>query len=240
MAADVPMARAADEGSTELRFDPTYAINSTGLRPAGADMPSALGTCPDRMRVPTPVVKPAITDTGTSLATTPRRVTPDANCNPPVANVMKGRASRPCAWTAPTTSKLMAAAGPVTANVVPPRSPPATPETAAVTRPTSAGTPLARAIASDSGTAMQPTVIPADMSVNMVSELNMRFQSGTSDGMPKSNRKGLDLALLSLLSGAFLSSLLLLSSSFLIALVVVAAEDKVVSVPEDEDLKRYP
>ena len=42
-------------------------------------MPKALGSCPDKMRVPTPVVKPAMTETGTNLATTPRRVTPEAN-----------------------------------------------------------------------------------------------------------------------------------------------------------------
>ena len=54
----------------------------------------------------------------------------------------------------------IAAAGPVMAKVVPPNRPPATPETAAVTNPTSAGTPLATAMARLSGTATHPIVRP--------------------------------------------------------------------------------
>mmetsp|Transcript_10304 Transcript_10304/g.28966 ORF Transcript_10304/g.28966 Transcript_10304/m.28966 type:complete len:206 (+) Transcript_10304:61-678(+) len=164
------------------------------------------------MSVPTPTVKPAMTDTGTSLATTPTRVTPDASCKPPVARVMKGSASNPWAWTAPTTSRLMAAAGPVTARVVPPKSPPAMPDTAAVTSPTSAGTPLARAMARESGTAMQPTVTPADMSVRRVDELNIFFHSGTRDGMPRFRSRGFLLVFFvgASFSSAFSSSAFLL------------------------------
>ena len=92
--------------------------------------------------------------------------------------------------------------GPVTARVVPPMRAPATPETAAVTSPTSAGTPLAKAMASDSGTAMHPTVNPADMSVKSVSAglVSMRFHSGNNLGMPKSRMKR--LLLLGFVTGA--------------------------------------
>ena len=158
-----------------------------------------------------------MTDTGTSLATTPTRVTPDASCKPPVASVMKGSASNPWAWTAPTTSRLMAAAGPVTARVVPPKSPPAMPDTAAVTSPTSAGTPLARAMARESGTAMQPTVTPADMSVRRVDALNIFFHSGTSDGIPRSRSKG--FLLVFLVATSLISSLSSFSSAFLLLFV---------------------
>mmetsp|Transcript_46835 Transcript_46835/g.114217 ORF Transcript_46835/g.114217 Transcript_46835/m.114217 type:complete len:202 (+) Transcript_46835:1574-2179(+) len=133
-----------------------------------------------------------MTEIGTNLAATPRRVTPDATWRPPHASVMNGNASSPCCWTAPTMRRLMAAAGPVTANVVPPISPPATPDTAAVTNPTSAGTPDATAIASDRGTAMQPTVIPAETSANKFSDdESIFFHSGTSGGIPMSIIHGL-------------------------------------------------
>mmetsp|Transcript_22966 Transcript_22966/g.48888 ORF Transcript_22966/g.48888 Transcript_22966/m.48888 type:complete len:287 (-) Transcript_22966:440-1300(-) len=189
MAAEVPMARAADAGLTcSATFWPMNPNNSTGLRPEGAVMPSALGSWLVRMRVPTPVVNPAMTLTGQSLATTPSLVTPDANWRAPHPRVMTGRASRPWASTAPTTKREMAAAGPVTARVVPPMSPPATPETAAVTRPTSAGTPEARAIASERGTATHPTVSPAEMSVKTVSLLNMCFHSGIMVLIPRMSK----------------------------------------------------
>mmetsp|Transcript_10614 Transcript_10614/g.15150 ORF Transcript_10614/g.15150 Transcript_10614/m.15150 type:complete len:256 (-) Transcript_10614:597-1364(-) len=186
IAAEVPTASAAADGLIVAAFSPMNPINSMGFIPVGADIPKAFGNCPVRMSVPTPVVNPAMTETGTSLVTTPKRVTPDASWRPPQASVMKGRASSPCSLTAPTMRRLMAAAGPVTARVVPPSKPPATPETAAVTRPTSAGTPLATAMARDRGTAIQPTVRPAEMSVRRMSGLNIFFHSGIKDGIPKS------------------------------------------------------
>mmetsp|Transcript_5188 Transcript_5188/g.8191 ORF Transcript_5188/g.8191 Transcript_5188/m.8191 type:complete len:269 (-) Transcript_5188:475-1281(-) len=189
MAAEVPTAKAAADGLMEAAFSPMNPSNSTGFIPAGAVIPSAFGSCPVKMSVPTPVVNPAITDTGTNLATTPSRVIPDASCRAPQPMVMMGSASNPCCSTAPTTKRLIAAAGPVTARVVPPIRPPATPETAAVTKPTSAGTPLAKAMANDRGTAMHPTVKPADTSVKMVSLLNIRFQSGIKVDKPRSQGK---------------------------------------------------
>mmetsp|Transcript_3026 Transcript_3026/g.5576 ORF Transcript_3026/g.5576 Transcript_3026/m.5576 type:complete len:221 (-) Transcript_3026:252-914(-) len=176
-----------------LRCSPTNPTVSIGFKPEGAVNPNALGTWPERIMVPTPVVKPAMTETGTSLAQTPRRVTPDTNCNPPHARVIKGSDSNPCSVTAPTTNKLMAAAGPVIARVVPPMRPPASPETAAVVNPTSGGTPLATAMANDRGTAMQPTVIPADTSVKSVEVLNILRQSTIKEGRPRSNNQGLSL-----------------------------------------------
>mmetsp|Transcript_91730 Transcript_91730/g.137355 ORF Transcript_91730/g.137355 Transcript_91730/m.137355 type:complete len:248 (+) Transcript_91730:1488-2231(+) len=190
MAAEVPIARDAAAGLALAMFSPMYPSNSMGFMPVGATIPRAFGIWPVKMRVPTPVVKPAMTDTGTNLVTTPRRVTPDANWSPPQARVMTGRASIPCCSTAPTTRRLIAAAGPVMASVVPPNIPPATPDTAAVTSPTSAGTPLATAIAKDKGTAMQPTVRPAEISVKRVSVLNIFFHSGISLGIPKSRIRG--------------------------------------------------
>jgi len=85
-------------------------------------------------------------------------------CNPPLHSVMKGSAERPCVCTASHTSSEIAAAGPVIASVVPPIRPPATPATAALTNPTAGGTSLARAMARESGTATQPTAIPAETS----------------------------------------------------------------------------
>ena len=86
----------------------------------------------------------------------------------------------------------MAAAGPVMARVVPPNRPPATPETAAVTSPTSGGTSLATAMARERGTAMHPTVIPAAMSVNTVDGLSILAYSGRREGRPRSASHGLD------------------------------------------------
>jgi len=55
----------------------------------------------------------------------------------------------------------MAAAGPLTARGVPPNRATAMPPTIAATSPAEGATPLARAMARESGTAMQATVIPA-------------------------------------------------------------------------------
>ena len=75
---------------TRARFSPRKATVSMGLRPAGATMPSALGICPVRIMAPTPQVKPAMTDTGTSLAYTPALVTPLATCMPPARQSDEG------------------------------------------------------------------------------------------------------------------------------------------------------
>mmetsp|Transcript_20642 Transcript_20642/g.59956 ORF Transcript_20642/g.59956 Transcript_20642/m.59956 type:complete len:267 (+) Transcript_20642:1414-2214(+) len=205
-AAEVPAARAAADKLVLPIFSPRNAIVSMGFIPAGAVIPSAFGTWPVRIIAPTPHVNPAMTETGTNFAKTPARVTPEATCKPPQAKVMKGSASSPCSVTAPTTSKLMAAAGPVIAKVVPPKRPPATPETAAVTNPTSGGTPLATAMASDRGTAMQPTAIPAETSVMSVEGLSIVFHSGRREGMPRSSSQGLSwLTVTSFIVNLFLS-----------------------------------
>mmetsp|Transcript_10599 Transcript_10599/g.31002 ORF Transcript_10599/g.31002 Transcript_10599/m.31002 type:complete len:254 (-) Transcript_10599:599-1360(-) len=186
MAAEVPTASAAEVGlAWEAKCSPINPSNSIGFNPEGAVIPNALGSWLVKMRVPTPVVNPAITLTGQSLATTPSLVAPEANWRAPQPRVISGRASIPCCSTAPTTSKEMAAAGPVTARVVPPINPAATPETAAVTNPTSAGTPEAKAMAKLRGTAMHPTVIPAEMSVKRVSLSNILFHSGINLPNPR-------------------------------------------------------
>mmetsp|Transcript_14803 Transcript_14803/g.28185 ORF Transcript_14803/g.28185 Transcript_14803/m.28185 type:complete len:243 (+) Transcript_14803:1261-1989(+) len=196
-------------------------MTSIGFKPAGAVMPSALGTCPAKMSAPTPVVNPAITETGTNLAITPTLDTPEANCNPPQASVINGNASNPCCWTAPTINKLIAAAGPVTASVVPPNRPPATPDTAAVTNPTSAGTPDANAMARFNGTATHPTVIPAEMSVRRVSRANIFRHSGHRDAIPRKSTLSGMMRRLGLGSASSSSSLLLLLLSGRMAAVVV-------------------
>mmetsp|Transcript_1679 Transcript_1679/g.3356 ORF Transcript_1679/g.3356 Transcript_1679/m.3356 type:complete len:348 (-) Transcript_1679:84-1127(-) len=190
MAAEVPTARAAEAGlACAAKCSPMNPSSSMGFNPEGATMPSAFGSWLVRMRVPTPVVNPAMTLTGQSLATTPSLDAPDASCRAPQPSVMSGRASRPCCSTAPTTSKEMAAAGPVTARVVPPMRPAATPETAAVTSPISAGTPEASAMARLRGTATHPTVKPAEISVKSVSLLNIFFHSGIIVPTPRMSRE---------------------------------------------------
>mmetsp|Transcript_13207 Transcript_13207/g.33262 ORF Transcript_13207/g.33262 Transcript_13207/m.33262 type:complete len:276 (-) Transcript_13207:277-1104(-) len=189
---------------------------STGLSPLGATIPRALGSWLVRIKVPTPVVNPAMTLTGQSLATTPSLEAPEANWRTPQPKVMTGRASRPCCETAPTTRREMAAAGPVTARVVPPMRPPATPETAAVTRPTSAGTPEAKAMAKDNGTATQPTVRPAEISVNSVSLLNMCFHSGIMVLIPRKSKPSSETAFL---AGALATESFSESSAFVAKLL---------------------
>ena len=120
------------------------------------------------------------------------------------------------------TNNEIAAAGPVTANVVPPNKPPATPDTTAVTNPTSAGTPLAKAIANDNGIATHPTVNPAEISVYTVSLLNIFFHSGTKDCRPKTSHDD-DNDASALVSSS--SPLLLLLLLFIVAAAVEAYAD---------------
>ena len=174
---------AADAGGDGLHR------TSTVFRPAGTVRSSAFGSWPARIMTPMPVVKPAMTLSGTYLVMPPPRATPIASCSPPHARVMKGSVPRPCVCTASQTSRLIAAAGPVMASVVPPISPPATPATAALTSPTSGGTPLATAMANERGTATQPTVMPAVTSVTTVDGANILRHSGRRVGIPRSRIK---------------------------------------------------
>mmetsp|Transcript_44367 Transcript_44367/g.147111 ORF Transcript_44367/g.147111 Transcript_44367/m.147111 type:complete len:314 (-) Transcript_44367:17-958(-) len=188
----VPTTPSASARAAELvppMPEATACTTSTVFRPAGTVRSSAFGSWPARIMTPMPVVKPAMTLSGTYLVMPPPRATPIASCSPPHARVMKGSVPRPCVCTASQTSRLIAAAGPVMASVVPPISPPATPATAALTSPTSGGTPLATAMANERGTATQPTVMPAVTSVTTVEGANILRHSGRRVGIPRSRIK---------------------------------------------------
>mmetsp|Transcript_9969 Transcript_9969/g.27881 ORF Transcript_9969/g.27881 Transcript_9969/m.27881 type:complete len:220 (+) Transcript_9969:1678-2337(+) len=129
-----------------------------------------------------------MTGTGVSFTSHPALNTPHRSWRPPTDIVIRGKAANPWWLTACATRTEIAAAGPVTASVVPPKTAATGAAMPAVTRASCGGTPLATAMAMFSGTATQMTDAMDTRSRGRVLGSTAASHSLPSDGTPRCHR----------------------------------------------------